>query len=196
MTGEVVVRPARFEDEAAIATLFDHASCPCHCRYWHFDGDKNAWLDRCTRPEDNRAEMARALAADDPSAQGLIAVDDVAAVVGWMKLCPLAALPKLRRLPVYRSLTPREGTWAVGCFLVRPDRRRHGVAQALVDEAARHAARIGATAIEGYPRRASSALHDEQAWLGPEAIFVRAGFDLVHDAPYPVYRKVFPAVAG
>ena len=35
-----------------------------------------------------------------------------------------------------------------------------------------------------------AALHDEEAWMGPEATFVARGWAAVHDvSPYPVYRK-------
>ena len=37
--------------------LFEQSSCDCYCRYWHFEGTKNEWLDRCShRPEENAAE--------------------------------------------------------------------------------------------------------------------------------------------
>ena len=30
----------------ALLALFERTSTPCHCQYWHFTGDKNAWLER------------------------------------------------------------------------------------------------------------------------------------------------------
>ena len=30
----------------ALADLFRACESPCFCRYWHFEGDKNAWLER------------------------------------------------------------------------------------------------------------------------------------------------------
>jgi GNAT superfamily N-acetyltransferase len=186
------------ENVQALAELFEAASCACYCRYWHFTGNKNEWLDRCAhRPEENRAELEAAVAGldstiPDPSADGLVALSDGVAL-GWMKLTVRAAVPKLRRLPVYRSLDlGDEGTTAsVGCFLVRPTHRRQGVARALVAGAEDHARARGFRAIEAYPRRAAEPLYDEEAWQGPERIFVLQGWTPIHDvAPYPVYRKV------
>jgi GNAT superfamily N-acetyltransferase len=188
------VEPLTGEYMAALARLFEAASSPCFCRYWHFTGNKNEWLDRCAhRPEENRAELEAALAAGDPSARGLVAIEDDGTVVGWMKLTPRAAVAKLRALPVYRALDlgPEDTTLSVGCFLIDPSARRRGVARALLGAAEAIGRASGARAVEGYPRRAAEPLHDEEAWQGPERVFVELGFEAVHDlAPYPVYRKV------
>ncbi len=176
------------------AALFEAASSSCYCRYWHFTGTKNEWLDRCAhRPEENLAEQSAALGAGDPSARGLVAIDRAAgdAVVGWMKLAPHESVPKLTSLPVYRTLTAEPGTWAVGCFLVHPGERREGVARALLQAAEAHVRAWGGRFLLGHPRRSAEPLHDEEAWQGPERLFVELGYTPVHDvSPYPVYRKV------
>lgn len=178
---------AHFE---GLRALFLAAHSSCFCRWWHFQGTKNEWLDRCAhRPEENARELEGALAAGDPSAEGLVAIHE-GRVVGWMKLTPRAAVRKLRSLPVYRSLDlgPEEATLSIACILVDPRMRRQGIARALVAAASEHAR---GRAIEAYPRRASEPLHDEEAWQGPERLFQELGFEAVHDvAPYPVYRKV------
>ena len=175
----------------AFRGLFEAASCGCFCRWWHFEGTKNEWLDRCAhRPEENLSEQAAAALREDDDARGLLALDGHEAV-GWMKLAPLAAVPKLRGLPVYRALDLGERAWAVGCFLVHPRARRSGVARALLEAAPAYAGARGAHAILGFPRRSSAPLYDEEAWQGPEALFRALGYELLHDEPpYPVYRKV------
>jgi GNAT superfamily N-acetyltransferase len=132
--------------------------------------------------------------AGAPEARGLLALegDDDAAAVGWMKLAPRARLPKLRRQGAYRALDlgDDEGVWSIGCLLVRPDRRRRGVARALVEAAPEHVRAWGGRTVEAYPHRVAHALHDEEAWMGPEGLFVTLAWQAVHDvAPYPVYRK-------
>ncbi len=171
--------------------LFEAASAPCFCRYWHATGTKNDWLDRCAnRPEENFAEQAAAVRAGDPSAIGLVARND-AGVVGWIKVAPRTAVPKITGLPVYRTLPFEEGTWVIGCFLVHPSWRRHGVARALVEGAEVHVARCGGRFIEAHPRRSDVPLHDEEAFRGPEELFLARDYAAVHDvSPYPVYRKV------
>jgi GNAT superfamily N-acetyltransferase len=181
------LRPEHLE---GFARLFADDGSPCYCRYWHFEGDKNAWLLRCAEsPETNRREHEADVRESRPRASGLVALDDEGAVVGWMKLAPRAALPKLTRLPTYRAhdLGPDDGVWAIGCFLVHPAMRGRGVARALVVEGLRAARAIGARAVEAYPREG---IHPAEVWTGPRAIFeefVRvAGED-----PYPVLRHTF-----
>ena len=174
--------------------LFEASSSPCFCRYWHFTGTKNEWLDRCAyRPEDNLTEQADAVRRGDPSSRGLVALDRDAggAVVGWMKVAPRETLPKLTKLPVYRHLAAEEGTWTIGCFLVHPSARRRGVARALVSAAEAYVRGCGGRIIEAHPRRSTDPLHDEEIWQGPERLFIELGYSPAHDVPpYPVYRKV------
>ena len=176
------------------ARLFEAASSSCFCRYWHFQGPKNDWLDRCAnRPEENLAEQAAALARDDDTARGLVAIDRAAegAIVGWMKLAPREAMPKLTGLPVYKTLPAEPGTWTIGCFQVHPSHRHRGVARALVGAAEAHVSRWGGSFLEAHPRRSATPLHDEEAWQGPERLFQERGFVPFHAMePYPVYRKV------
>lgn len=202
------VRPLGEDHLDAMRALFDACSSGCFCRYWHFEGTKNEWLERCAlRPEENARELEDAVRRGDPEGFGLLAFEgnvesdagdvnsDAAPtgpVLGWMKLAPRITLPKLRRLPVYRSLDlgPEDTTWSIGCMLVRPEARRRGVARALVEGAEAFARSRGAAAIEAYPRRSTVPLHDEEAWQGPESVFRSLGYEAVVDVtPYPVYRK-------
>lgn len=174
--------------------LFEAASVTCFCRYWHFEGTKNEWLDRCAhRPEENRAELDAAIDERREDGEALVAIADGGELVGWMKLTKRSAVPKLRRLPVYRSLDlgDDDTTLSIGCFVVHPAHRRAGIARALIEGAERIGIERDASAIEGYPRRSSAPLYDEEAWQGPERAFVACGFEHVAgDPPYPVYRKV------
>jgi GNAT superfamily N-acetyltransferase len=187
------------EHEAPFRALFVEAHVPCHCRYWHFVGTKNDWLARCaTTPEDNLAEQLACARAGDLEARGLLALadDPAAAALGWMKLAPRAALPKLRALPAYRAALgggDDDGVYSIACFLVHPRNRRTGVARALLDAAPAFVRAWGGRALEAYPRRvpegAHTDLHDEEAWMGPESLFARAGFRLVAgEGAHPVLR--------
>jgi len=183
--------PARWP---ALEAFFRACDSPCFCRFWHFEGDKNAWLARCVEePEKNAAEQRALVDRGDPSARGLVATRG-GDVVGWMKLAPRAALPKLRARPVYRALDlgSDDGVWSIGCFLIHPAARRTGVARALLEAAPRFAAEWGARAIEAYPHKSSTPLGEHEAWMGPYALFTSLGFEPMPsavDGPYPVLRR-------
>lgn len=169
--------------------LMDAAGLGCFCRYWQFEGTKNDWLERSAlRPEENEAEAFAVPAA--PDARGLVALEDDR-VVGWLKIAPTVAVPKLLRQPVYKRLPlAAEDAHAIVCFLVHPDLRQTGVARALLQAAPDFARAHGARSLQAYPRRASYRIPDEQAFAGPESLFLAEGFVVLHDEPpYPVLER-------
>jgi len=186
------IEPLSEQSADAWVALFDACGCACFCRYWHFDGTKNEWLARSSEALPTNCEEQLGLVRNGAvEARGLVAMRANLAV-GWMKLTPRACLRKLTRQGAYRALDlgPDEGIWSVGCLLVRPCERRRGVASALVAAAEEWTRRWGGRAVEAYPQRVTYALHDEEAWMGPEVVFVERRWEAVHDvAPYPVYRK-------
>ena len=178
---------------AAVAELFDRAGCPCYCRWYHFEGDKNAWLERCaTRVEDNRSELVAAIENGTSEGRGVVAVAD-GRVVGWMKIAPADEVRKLYAQRVYRGLRCFEGdrdrVFAIACFLIDETWRGKGLARTLVRRGLEVAATWGARVVEAFPRGGSD-LPAPQVWTGPVAAFRDAGFDEVHAfAPYPVLRR-------
>lgn len=188
----LLVRQARPEHAAGLVELFSRSEVPCHCRYWHFAGDKNAWLDRMANSSDrNRADMIAALECGGEDMTGLVAMSN-RRVVGWLKLSKAVSLPKLYAQRLYRNLPcfsgARDGVLTIGCVLVDPGFRRRGVARALLEGAVDAARALRGSAIEAFPRRAEG-VADAELWLGPYSLFVGAGFEVVHDfAPYPVLR--------
>jgi GNAT superfamily N-acetyltransferase len=188
----IVVTPAGPEHADALSALFDRSDVACHCRYWHFAGNTNAWLARCAHERDtNRREMTSALVAGSDEMSGIVALEQARAV-GWLKLAPATQVPKIYAQRLYRNLPcfggPREGIATVGCLLVEPASRRRGVATALVKGAVKVARERGARAIEAFPRRAEG-LREEEMWTGPFETYLREGFEVVHDfGPYPVLR--------
>jgi GNAT superfamily N-acetyltransferase len=193
MTEPIRVVPLAPAHLAAVKAFFADVPSACFCRYWHFEGNKNAWLDRCAHaPDDNYAELSSGVIAGDPASRALVAFRDER-MVGWMKLTARSMVPKLRGQSVYRALDlgPEDTTFAIGCLLVHPADRKSGVARALVAESPRWAATWGGRAVEAYPRRSTDPLYDEEIWQGPEALFRDLGFTPVHDVgPYPVYRLI------
>ncbi len=189
---QLEVAAAQVEHTSALLSLFERTSTPCHCQYWHFTGDKNAWLDRLFHaPEQNRAAFIESLASAQAELRGVVALH-AGQAVGWLKLCPAELVPKLYDQRLYRGLPvlsgPREGVLTVGCLLVDEEFRRRGVARALVRQAVVIAEARRARFIEAFPRRADLA-GPAELWTGPFRIFEQAGFKIVSDfAPYPVLR--------
>ncbi|HTJ85281.1 MAG TPA: GNAT family N-acetyltransferase, partial [Polyangiaceae bacterium] len=190
---DLEVRAVARADAAGLAALFDAASSTCFCRYWHFEGDKNAWLERSAlEPETSRGELEAALTARSDEAAGLVALA-AGAVVGWLKLSRATTVPKLYEQRLYRGLScfggPRDGIVTIGCVLVAPTERRRGVATRLVEGAIAHAREAGARAIEALPRRPREAVSPEELFMGPWSTLVRRGFvEVGGEGPYPVLR--------
>jgi GNAT superfamily N-acetyltransferase len=195
-------RRAGPSDREALAKLFEACASTCHCRYWLFEGDKNAWLERCAEHGDENERLLAEEIASEPLV-GIVAFDDDApdVLIGWMRVTERKRLPRLTALPVYRSLDLGDSAnvASVACFLVHPAHRKKGVARAMLRAAIDL---VQSTHIlEAYPRRSSHSLRDEEAWLGPERLFTSEGFSQAKLAPrapslfdanadaYPVYRR-------
>jgi GNAT superfamily N-acetyltransferase len=192
-----VVVAAGPEHADGLAALFHAAGSPCFCRFWHFTGTNNDWLDRCANaPGDNERELREALASGLAEAQGVVAVESRAgAVVGWMKVAPAPAMKKAYDRRLYKSLPcfegDRAGVFAIGCFLVHPDHRKRALSTALVRGAVEIAPTWGARALEAFPRRPREPVREDELWTGPMGAFEKNGFVEVHAfEPYPVLRRM------
>jgi GNAT superfamily N-acetyltransferase len=184
---------------AELLTLFEGVGNGCYCNYWHFQGDKNAWLERSyLKPEENRAALVERLAGEELC--GVVARQvEGGALCGWMKVTPASSVARVYEQRVYKSLpcfqaTPdeRERTYTVACTLVAEAQRGRGVARVLLTGAIAAARAVGASALEAFPRGLSEGaerLRAEELWMGPETLFREAGFMQVSDfRPYPVLR--------
>ena len=182
-------------DSEALSRFFEACGSACFCRYWHFPGDKNDWLDRCANhPEENRAELVADLGAHDANAYAVVAREDTDDdIVGWLKLVRPRRAPKIVEQRYYRGLpcldALGESALVVGCMLVRPSHRHLGVARTLVRGAIEVAQRLQASSVIALPRAAAERVTDEELWLGPLSVFSGLGFREVHcERPYPVLR--------
>lgn len=194
------------EHVAGLVALFEAAGSPCYCRFWHFTGTNNEWLERCAVAADaNRAELEAALAQGADEARGIVAVATLDAgpprVVGWLKVAPAASVTKAydrrlyRRLPCFEG--DRAGVFLIGCALVHPAYRHRGVASALVGGAVRFAPVWGARVLEALPRRPKEPVSDEELWTVPMGAFTAHGFEVVNDfEPYPVLRRDLSCGSG
>jgi GNAT superfamily N-acetyltransferase len=194
------------EHTAGLLALFEAAGSPCYCRFWHFTGTNNAWLERSAlAPEESRAELTTALAEGSDEARGIVALATTPGapatidaepprVVGWLKVAPAAIMTKAYERRLYRKLPcfdgDRSGVFLLACALVHPEHRHRGVASALVGGAVQFATVCGARALEALPRRPTQPVSDEELWTGPMGAFTAHGFAIVNDfEPYPVLRR-------
>ena len=174
---EVEVVEATTAHADGLTALFEEDGSPCYCRFWHFAGDNNAWLDRCANARDqNRDELVAALASGADEARGVVALGGPERrVVGWLKVAPSAVMGKAYGRRFYRNLPcfqgPREGVFLVGCALVAQPWRHRGVTTAMVGAAVRLAPAWGARALEAMPRRPREPVADAELWTGPIAAF-------------------------
>lgn len=183
-----------------LLALFEDSGNGCYCNYWYFTGDKNAWLERCyIKPEENRAALVARLA--QPELCGVVALSKEGGAAGWMNLSRVGTVPKLFDQRVYRNLPcfqgePRENVFAVACCYVAENERGNGVAHKLLAAAVAAVREAGGSAIEAFPRGAqpeAEKLRPDELLLGPEQLFLAAGFKPVSDfRPYPVLRLHLP----
>ena len=212
-----VCERAGAEHAEQLLALFEASGNGCFCNYWYFTGDKNAWLERCyIKPEENRAALVARLS--QPDLCGVVALrksdatgnNDVRSaaqrsdeIAGWLNLSRVSTVPKLFDQRVYRNLPcfqgepgARENVFAVACCYVAESERGRGVAHELLSAAIAAVRESGGSAIEAFPRgRAPDAekLRPDELLLGPEQLFLAAGFKPVSDfRPYPVLRLHLP----
>jgi len=200
MSGSVALTCERagVQHTALLSQLFEAAGSGCFCNYWHFEGDKNAWLETCfLHPERNRAALQARLAK--PDLCGVVAYGATPGeLIGWLKVTRASSVPRLYDQRVYRNLAcfepenaDRSQVYAVGCCYVSEPHRRSGVARQLLQAAVHAVLAAGGSALEAFPRAVPEAetLRADEMLMGPETLFLEAGFGRVSDfRPYPVLR--------
>jgi len=173
----VEIRPAtaeRWDDlQRVLAGGGDGRSCQC------------AWPVLTNREwsatsVDERSDLLRAELAARDSAPGLLGYLD-GEPVGWVRVGPRPALRRLisSRVVTSGSQEPLDDAsiWAVSCFSVRREFRRHGVVGALLSAAIEHARAGGGRILEAYPFDvAAKPRTSNELFVGALSTFEGAGF--------------------
>lgn len=119
-----------------------------------------------------RAELARL--ARKRNAPGLVAYRGNEPV-GWVSIGPRV---DYSRIDSSRATPPVDevAVWVIPCITVRRGYRGQGVAIGLIRAAVEYAGKHGAPAVEAYPRADNQRRHDDYAFYGTKAMFLKAGF--------------------
>jgi GNAT superfamily N-acetyltransferase len=102
-------------------------------------------------------------------------------VVAWVAIAPRTELARIEN----SRATPRVDevdVWVIPCITVRKSARGRGIALALIRAAVAYAKKHGAPAVEAYPRAGKARTADDNAYIGTEPLFRRAGFKVLKKA--------------
>jgi len=168
------VAPERWED---LLLLFgdNGAYSNCWCTWWMLTGKE---FDSASNQERRDMLQQDVAAAHEP---GLLAYLQ-GEPVGWCAVGPRDRYGRLNspRARVYRRIDDK-ATWVVSCFFIRKDQRRSGISRSLLAAAIDHAARHGATILEGYPRdTATRSIGAADLFVGTLEMFAAVGFEEVN----------------
>jgi len=95
--------------------------------------------------------------------------------VGWVSLGPREDYARLKRSQVMKALDDQP-VWSIICFVVDPEARSRGVAEAMLGGAMAWARKHGVKVLEAYPCDRSARVGDDSMWFGAKSMFDRAGF--------------------
>jgi GNAT superfamily N-acetyltransferase len=102
------------------------------------------------------------------------------AVVGWSQCGARDRLVKLRS---QFSLPPDPSVYAITCFVIAPKFRKQGLAHKLLSAILEDLKDRGVQRVQAYPKRGAG-LKDGSVWMGPEALYLRAGFSILQDGEH------------
>jgi ribosomal protein S18 acetylase RimI-like enzyme len=105
--------------------------------------------------------------------QGYLAYRD-GEVIGWCNAGPRHLFPMLRDA----SRPPEDPMGVIFCFIVAPDQRGRGVANALLEAACAGLQTQGLTMAQARPLKDPSAAPNER---GPLPMYLKAGFEVVNE---------------
>ena len=180
-TVDLDIRPVSPDQHDAVLHYFDlvaYADNPAWAKCYCMERLAPDYSERIK--DQNRASRSELIRS--AKANGLVAYR-LGRVVGWCHAAPKA---EMLNLPT----GPERNVGAIVCFVVAPDARRQGIATALLEAAVTHLRERGMTAAEAYPRTADETATPQALYVGPRAMYRRAGFEPVREIEdFTVMRK-------
>jgi ribosomal protein S18 acetylase RimI-like enzyme len=168
--------------------FFDHEHGPafadnpewakCYCHYYEVPCAID-WPSLSAT--ENRVAMRARIEVGEM--EGFLAYQD-GAVVGWMNAQPR---PKLRHCFDRMRIAPTElpcrdfEAAAIVCFVVAPERRRYGIAHALLAGGLTALAARGIKVVDAFPFNAGDSEASADHYHGPLSMFIAAGFTILRE---------------
>ena len=136
------VDPSRWPD---FERLFETRGAPKSCWCMFLRKDESGRKPR--KKANRRRAMESRIKAGVPV--GILAYDREGEPVAWCSVAPRETLAPTGGIDAPGEDPAR--VWAITCFFVPRPMRRSGVMERMIEEAAEHARRNGATSLEAYP---------------------------------------------
>ena len=167
--------PDRWPDVVALFGTKGDAS-RCWCR-WFIDAAN------CSADSSDANRQAFREEFDRPTPPGVLAYADDQTPVGWLRVGPLASMPRVTASRTFASasVAPESAdcAWHLPCFVVKVSHRRKGVSAALVRGAVELARTHGATVLLARPFDLASVgrpMSGADLYPGALSTFKAAGF--------------------
>lgn len=158
----------------------EHGGGWCFCVAWYVP-TWEGWRDRTAAK--NRSLLRKILKQGHYDGYLLFSGDEP---MGWCQCLPRSKLPKLEST---YALSPEPDVWAMTCFFIRKDARGKGWSHFFINGILEDLTQRGISRVQAFPRRMATFAADD-AWTGPEAIFVKAGFIILRPhARNPILEK-------
>ena len=158
----------------------------CYCMFYRRSG-RHQFSPGLTHSEANqRALKALVKRGVVP---GLLGYENSRAI-GWVSLGPRGDYARLKRSQVMKAIDDKP-VWSIICFVVDPEARGRGVAEAMLKGAMAWARERGVRLLEAYPCDKPARARDDSMWFGAKSMFDRAGFtEVARRKPMrPVVRR-------
>ena len=179
MALELVTLRAEYADD--YLAFFDRAFVDnpawsgCYCAFYEVPWSDAEFSPAAAAGPAHRAARRAQIASG--RAHGVLAFDRKE-IVGWCNAGPRASFGNLR---IFGSAVddPNEPVGAVMCFVIAPERRREGIATALLGRAEQLFRELGLSVAEAYPRAVPpnpAVPASASYYKGSPAMYERAGY--------------------
>ncbi|MCI0450044.1 MAG: GNAT family N-acetyltransferase [Chlorobi bacterium] len=141
----------------------------CCCVSWWVE----SWKEWGERTEEQNRKLRDMLFAKGEYDGYILYCDNEPA--GW---CQCGKRDRLIKLTNQFKLQPSADTWAVTCFLIKPEFRKKGLSRKFLELVLEDLKASGVKHVQAFPRSqpAGKELDDGEVWTGPENIYINSGF--------------------